>query len=259
MSDTSQWHYTDKTGTQTGPVSTEELYSLLTSNSIPTTSMVWKEGMPGWKSINQIQEFAIQPASPVNPAPVATPQPPPTLSAVSTETPAPTINPYEAPTIPNSEEYYSCETADYGGIGRLAYFLISIVVSIAIGGGKFAMGASEYAAKGSQVAQDNLPIVLGFAALSIFTFFYLMFARFKNIGMSRWWALGLFAPILNIFVSIWLISRQGAWVETQRLDTAGKIIAWLCWGFTILTIIAIAAVAVVAFQAASAQQTSMLF
>jgi hypothetical protein len=263
MNNAPQWHYTNKTGQQAGPIPTEELIELISNKTIPTTSMAWKEGMPAWKPVNQIEDLeaalskATMPAQ-VSSAPPASPGQSLQTSSDQSSVPEPSINPYEAPTIPSPEEYYSYETASYGGIGRLAYFLISIMASIAIVGGKFAMGVSDFA-KDSPAVQDAPPIVLGLGILSIFISFYLMFARFKNIGMSRWWTLGLIVPILNIFVSIWLVSRQEGWIETQRLDTAGKVIAWLCWGLIILTIIAVVAIAVFAFQTTSPPQTSMLF
>ena len=79
---------------------------------------------------------------------------------------------------------------------------------------------------------------------------FLTFARLKNIGMSRWWFLGNFVPILNFFVSVWVMSRQEGWVETQELDTAGKVIAWIMWSFLILAILAVVAAAVFIFTTA---------
>lgn len=274
MSDTSQWHYTDKTGQQAGPISTTELKELLSTQTISTTSMVWKDGMPGWKPVNQIEELAVPASTPAQqspPAPAPTKAATPAAAQALAPSPAhmaqsPTpqnseqaVNPYEAPTIPSSEERFSYETSSYGGIGRLAYFLLSIALSVALEGGKAAMGVSAFTAEGAQAAQQNSTLLLGFGAVSIIVSFFLMFSRFKNIGMSRWWTLGLLVPILNLFVSIWLVSRQEGWVETRQLDTAGKIIAWICWGLVILSIIAVGFFAFTVFQNVQPQATSMLF
>ncbi len=253
MSDTSQWYYTDKTGQQAGPISTAELQKLASSKTIPSTSLVWKNGMPDWKPLSQVQELMVSESSPVSSRPAPEESVSTVTDPVAEEASSASINPYEAPTVSSEEQQFSYETARYGGVGRLAYFLYSILASIALEGGKFALGLTP----GGESAGQETGILI-FGLVSIVISIALMFARFKNIGMSRWWAFGFLVPILNIFVSIWLISRQEGWVESRQLDTAGKVIAWICWGLIAIIIIAVVGMVFFAYQAASAPQTSML-
>ncbi len=58
------WHYNDS-GEQRGPVTAEEIKSLLASRTILAETLVWCEGMPDWKPANSIGEFQPSPyASP---------------------------------------------------------------------------------------------------------------------------------------------------------------------------------------------------
>ena len=252
MSDPSQWHYTDRSGKQMGPTSTEELVQLLTSQSIPTTAMAWKNGMATWLPVNQIDELKMRLASPVAPptidpsttnTPEISPTLAPTISPISTPQPvAPEkpLNPYEAPSIPTDEEFYAAMPSNhYGGVGRLAYFIISIVIGVVAQVTTSAMG-------GEQIPQDTSFLISGG---SIIASLFLGCSRLKNIGMTRWWYLANIVPILNIFLAVWMSSRQQGWIETQRLDTAGKIIAWILWILIILGIIAIVGVLFFLFSA----------
>ena len=234
MSESSQWHYTDKTGQQAGPVSTAELLSLVSSQAIDTTAMAWKEGMAGWQPLSQIEELNTAQFKQTSEKPdVVTTPPPATLDAPTPEPAPQTIDPYEAPStsLEDDDAYGLNQANGYGGIGRLAYFLISILVGVITQGVTMALG-------GEQIEPNISYMIL--AGSVIFSMF-LAFARLKNIGMSRWWYLANFVPILNIFISVWIMSRQEGWVETRQLDTAGKVIAWIMWTIFILAILAVVA------------------
>lgn len=51
MASVGQWHYADRTGKQTGPVSLETLSQFLQSGEVTQQSLVWHEGAPGWQTI----------------------------------------------------------------------------------------------------------------------------------------------------------------------------------------------------------------
>jgi len=238
MSDSTQWHYTDKTGQQAGPVSTAELLELVSSQAIDTTAMAWKEGMSGWKPLSQIDELINLPTEKYTVA--ATP--PPTQGAPTPEPATQTIDPYEAPSasLEDDDAYGLNQANGYGGIRRLAYFLFSILVGV--------ITQVITAALGGEAIDLNTTYMI--TAGSFVVSMLLTFSRLKNIGMSRWWFLGNFVPILNFFVSVWVMSRQEGWVETRQLDTAGKVIAWIMWIFIILAILAVVAAFVFLFSAA---------
>ena len=69
----STWHYM-KNGVQTGPVSTDELRSLITSGAIPSNTLVWRNGLAGWEAANKQPEFAgsVPPPAPAAAAPITT-------------------------------------------------------------------------------------------------------------------------------------------------------------------------------------------
>lgn len=258
MSDTSQWHYTDRTGQQVGPATTDELVQLIQSQVVPTSAMAWKDGMPGWKPVSQIEELQTAPNTASAPAAAlagaqTTTTPSPLATSVPTDVSQPSIanptqepvDPYKTPNVPTDEEFYMStanQAENYGGIGRLAYFLLSIVVAIITQVITFALGGEEIDTNTSYMITGGSFLVSMFVA----------FSRFKNIGMSRWWFLGNFVPILNIFVSVWILSRQEGWVETQELDTAGKIIAWIMWTLILLSLLAIIGILFFLFTGASA-------
>ena len=57
------WHYNDS-GEQRGPVTAEEIKSLIASRKILAETLVWCEGMPDWKPANSIGEFQLSPYAP---------------------------------------------------------------------------------------------------------------------------------------------------------------------------------------------------
>ena len=59
-----QWHYNDS-GQQRGPVTAEEIKSLLETRKIQADTLVWSEGMADWKRAGSISQFQLSPyASP---------------------------------------------------------------------------------------------------------------------------------------------------------------------------------------------------
>ncbi len=68
----STWHYM-KNGAQTGPVTVDEIRSLLSSGALNSDALVWREGLAGWVPANSLSEFSGvgQPAA----APAAPPAP----------------------------------------------------------------------------------------------------------------------------------------------------------------------------------------
>ncbi len=50
LKDAREWHYVDS-GVKKGPVSTDQLKTLLDSKKIPSDTQVWRKGMSDWKGI----------------------------------------------------------------------------------------------------------------------------------------------------------------------------------------------------------------
>jgi hypothetical protein len=67
------WHYM-KNGAQTGPATTDEIKSLITSGAIKADTMIWREGLASWAAANTQPDFAgvVPPAGPPPPPAAAT-------------------------------------------------------------------------------------------------------------------------------------------------------------------------------------------
>ena len=65
-----QWYYSNN-GAQTGPVSAEDLKSMLADGRVKSTDMVWREGMSDWVPASSVGELAVSAApAPVQAAPL---------------------------------------------------------------------------------------------------------------------------------------------------------------------------------------------
>src|SRR3954454_1789308 len=100
----------------------------------------------------------------------------------------------------------------YPGVGRLNYFLgkIAIVASVVFVVTVFGPGSG---------------VTRVFGLLVSIASFVLDVMRLRNIGVSQWFAMLRFIPYVNLIFMIGLISAQGGWTETRRLDRSGKTIA----------------------------------
>ncbi len=62
------WFYVPAGSTdQLGPVSEDEIRSLLATNQLAPSSRAWTEGMPGWKPLTAIPIFSTMPGAPTEP------------------------------------------------------------------------------------------------------------------------------------------------------------------------------------------------
>jgi hypothetical protein len=237
MSESSQWHYTDKTGQQAGPVSTTELLSLVSSQAIDTTAMAWKEGMAGWKPLSQIEELHTAPSAAK--APVTAPEPAADARLSSTAKPSSTTDPYETPQstkldpppeVPLSYDEMYGDTQSYDGIGRLSYiFLRPLLYLICF----IPLTACTH------FLEPTFTLIALAILIILFTTLYIRLhcLRFKNIGMNPWWTLALIIPIVNLPLYLILNICPAGYAHTKKLDIAGKILAFFFIGIPILFIV----------------------
>lgn len=122
----------------------------------------------------------------------------------------------------------------YGGMGRIAYFL----GTLSIGGAyAFIKGDPLYAPQGEPVMTLTIGII------SIILLIVITVSRMRNITMNPWLSLLMPFPIVSIIVGITCLVRQQGYVETKKLDTAGRIIAGivLVFSLVITTVLVISA------------------
>ena len=228
MSNSQQWHYTDQSGQQAGPIPTDELLQLIASKSVPLTAMAWKEGMANWKPVSQIEELQAGTSTPP-PSPDPVPNPAPTQAPGNIQEPNQNpINPYETPQVPSDEEFYeatSTQTESYDGTGRFGFLIGYPLLYLILFGAPCFLG---------QLLELNI-LTYGAFGVWLIMSIRLTCLRFINIGMSGWWTLGLFIPILNILLLLALNILPPGFSETRKLDIPAYIIGF----FNLFPIIAI--------------------
>jgi uncharacterized membrane protein YhaH (DUF805 family) len=105
--------------------------------------------------------------------------------------------------------------ANHPGIGRAAYFGLSLLAGLVIG---FFMGLLGL----QDPTVGGLVIAVAYIALAA--------NRFQNMGMSGWWSLMILVPLVNVVVQVMLLVCQPGYTQTNRLDANGKLVLWILVG-----------------------------
>ena len=105
---------------------------------------------------------------------------------------------------------------DYGGIGRLAYFLGVCGVAVLCALINTAIGILD---QGESLGLPHT-YMLGQVLVLI-----LVAARLQNTGASGWWSLITLVPLLGLVITIPCFVYPEGYKDTRKLDTAGRIIA----------------------------------
>lgn len=105
------WFYAQN-GQQNGPIAAEELIAKVASGELPSSTLVWKEGMAEWTPFASVAELQTQPqtpapSDPVPPAPSAQEVTPASTSSPAAINPTTTTQPQPTPgaaqTLPPGE------------------------------------------------------------------------------------------------------------------------------------------------------------
>jgi uncharacterized membrane protein YhaH (DUF805 family) len=100
---------------------------------------------------------------------------------------------------------------EYPGVGRLHYFLGNVGMIAAVVFVLVAFGPES-------TAMSVMTLVVMVASL------ILDVMRLRNIGVSQWFVFLRYLPFGNMLLGFGLQNAQTGWVETRRLDSAGKSI-----------------------------------
>ena len=100
---------------------------------------------------------------------------------------------------------------EYPGICRLHYFLAHIGMIAAVVFVVTVFGP-----------ESRVTSVTGFVLMV--ASFVLDVMRLKNIGVSQWFAFLRYLPFGETLLGFGLLCAQTGWIETRRLDSAGKSI-----------------------------------
>ena len=220
ITDSPEWYYTQRDGSQAGPITRTALTKLIATNAIPSSAMVWKPGMTDWSAIPQCPELLPKQEDVTSPS--------------APDSPQEVINPYASPlSNPSSETTLTDDTpVEYPGLSRLPYF-VRIVVSV------FVMIVVMAAMMPLFTRFDN-PILVVIGVVGIIGFLVYVIRlhslRLKNIGVSPWFLLLMLVPLVSNLLSIALLACPTGYAQTRKLDTAGKITAGVLIILTILSL-----------------------
>ena len=72
--------------------------------------------------------------------------------------------------------------------------------------------------------------------------------RLVNLGMSRWWFLGNFVPILNFWIGYRCFACPAGYAYHKKLDGPGIALAILYWLLLLIAILVVGAVVALMFN-----------
>lgn len=170
------------------------------------------------------------------PAPSVAPVPPTEPKEVVPQVGAAAgVDPYQPPTKLEIHPSLHAEVIAYPGIGRLAYFLLQMGISVVTYGLLFVGIAVTDGAGGMKglVAVGMIAIIVG----SIIGL-YIGVKRVQNLGMSGWAILWSFVPIMSVWIGWRMYACPAGYDEHRELDLAGKILTWGMVGMIALGVVA---------------------
>lgn len=134
-------------------------------------------------------------------------------------------NPYAAPasTLAPAQSFAQ---ANYGGIGRLAYFgstfLAGIIYQVVLG--TVAAGSNAQAASTGSVDGSVAGMVIIAGLFYVVALMFCVGQRMVNMGSSPWWCLAMFVPLFNIIIGGQCLICPAGYARHRTLDGAGKTV-----------------------------------
>ena len=230
MNDTAQnpWFFTIE-GNRSGPVTLAELRVKAANGELnPRFDMVWTQGMDDWKPSGEIDGLFEKRSEPATPEPLA-----------------PAADPYKAPTQETPGQALGLEDG-WPGARRRMFLIMTIVFPILWNLG-FTLGAGFL---GQQLGPEIMTFVtLAAMIVPLIVGIYFGLQRLANVGMSRWWYLGHFVPILNLWVGYRSFACPAGYAYHKKLDGIGWVLAILYWLGVLVALAAIAAIVTILFGA----------
>lgn len=213
------WYFS-RDGQQSGPLTYADLKEKADEGVLkPRTDLVWKEGMADWVPIGEIPGLFER-----------LEVPPPTRASDSAAVQAVL-----------EEDHRDTRLGHFGGCRRRSYLFVLVILpalllflSSVVTSYFPTLATSEVTA----VAEKFGPIVVALLAL------YVGIQRFANLGMSRWWYLANFVPILNFWTTYRCVACPEGYALHKKMDAAGILLAILYWlalvGVVVASVITVA-------------------
>ncbi|MFN0129262.1 MAG: hypothetical protein ACKV19_21545 [Verrucomicrobiales bacterium] len=135
-------------------------------------------------------------------------------------------NPYSPPQAPVGVASAVTTNRRYGGLRRVPYLALAIGLAV----------LQNVLVMVFTAQLDSVGVLWGIIIASSLLSLAPVYYRLKNIGMNPWWCLGALVPILNIFVGFRCLLCQEGYVETRKLDRAGRIMVWIILALMVLVV-----------------------
>ncbi len=210
-------------GMQTGPFSLDELKAKTSAAEIdPRLDKVWSEGMDDWIPAGELSGLfqRNEGSAPAHPIPPTSSRPhPPQSTQPSTEVPAEAIQP--------------------GGTNRQGYFFVMLIFP--------ALWWVTTTFLANYIVGEIEPELLRKIVAASFIIPFLIaitatFSRLRNLHMSRLWFLGLFVPLLNLWLGYRLFACPQGYAIHDEQDGVGWFLAIIYW--LVITLLLVAVVAI---------------
>ncbi len=206
-----EWHYVDANGQPAGPVSTEALLQLRTQGLIQWESLVWREGMPQWQPMRDVESAAWSPP----------PQPPDVP-----ETPLP------SPVMEATTKDHAAGRVVYAGFWRrwAALFLDQLILGVAFYAVLFVLviaAAVTGLLSGNDFNSEDPPAWLVAAYLGSLLLYYVAAALYFSLSESSKHQ----ASLGKRAVGIKVVNAQGG-----RLSFSHALARWCSAGLSYITL-----------------------
>lgn len=217
------WFYS-REGERLGPVTFAELKAKADEAGLnPRLDMAWTHGMPEWKPAGEIEGLFERRAM------------------TEVEEAASAGDPYSPPDQDSPDDLASEEGTWPGSLRRsflFAVFILPVLFNFIVAWGsvmlkeQFGAEIMGYITLGAMI----LPILIGI---------YVGIQRLANLGMSRWWYLANFVPILNLWIGYRCFACPAGYAYHKKLDGVGVFLAIVYWLILLASVLAVAAVVAV--------------
>lgn len=216
-----QWYFAQN-GQQEGPLTAQQIGGLVKAGSLdPATTMVWREGLADWKTLDESGLLA-------------------EMGTIAPVVASPAINnPYHVSERTRNSVAQSRPDApiEHPGYGRLRYFLSLFVTTIVFYGILFAVIFARLSSNDGPGAGLGIVMVL-IVLLMVGSSLYFGVQRLRNLGMSGWAMLWSLVPFMNVWIAWRMIACPAGYEHHRVLDTAAKVITGLWLGMVGLAIVA---------------------